>query len=45
MSVPAFIGSARQSLRVTAQAIAGIACVLESEYSAQLGLLANRRRG
>ncbi len=28
MSVPAFIGSARQSIRVTAQAIAGIACVL-----------------
>ena len=28
MSVPAFIGSARQNIRVTVQAIAGIACVL-----------------
>ena len=28
MSVPAFIGSARQCIRVTVQAIAGLACVL-----------------
>ena len=36
MSVPAFIGSARQSIRVTVQAIAGLALFLETLAQTQV---------